>query len=297
MKLLLVLFKQAIYSLLLFILVSLLIFALVYYSPPTEYTKLYEGDVQKTFGGFVKEYTKWVKGVAQFNLGRTFDTDESISKLIKPHIKETAILVGLALLFSSLFTFIIISFVPKIKIIKIKNGIFSFFTLSSLIPTFVLSYIFIFQIFKRDITFNALSSSSSDRFFYYLIPAMILGVADGFLGEMIRYSKEELSSINQEGYILLAKAKGAKIWKHKLNSFIIFISRIVSSRIITLISASVIVECIFKIQGIGYLAFESAEKGKKQEMLAVAIIIVIVVLFLNFLNKIVGLLLDPRLRD
>ena len=131
---------------------------------------------------------------------------------------------------------------------------------------------------------------------YYIIPAIVLGIGDGFLNELLRSSEEEIDVIKRENYLRMAKLIGANMWKHIKNDFIIHTSRTIFSRTAALLSGTVIVEFVFRLPGLGWLAFRAAEKQNALELLFILFCSVFIVGFFNVLHLILAVIFDPRLR-
>ncbi|MBM3212683.1 ABC transporter permease subunit [Candidatus Poribacteria bacterium] len=172
-----------------------------------------------------------------------------------------------------------------------------FFSLSS-IPCIFASYFFYHisvKYFQLSPTYNPLTPISK-RWLYYIFPAVVLGICDGFLIELIRNSEEEINAIRREGYVRMSKLVGANLWKHIKNDFIIRTSRGFFSRVGVLISGTVVVEFIFSLPGLGSLAFGAAEDQNVIRLIFIILFSVIIVGLLNFLQRLIEVIFDPRLR-
>jgi len=218
------------------------------------------------------------------------------------HAIHSFFLIFLALLVSILCTgislFLSIRFkdTQKARIAGLSVRVLLYIT--STIPCIFMGYFFISlgrRIFGISLTYDPLAPVSQ-RWIYYIIPAMVLGIGDGFLNELLRGSEEEIDVIKQENYLRMAKLIGANMWKHIKNDFIIHTSRTIFSRTAALLSGAVIVEFVFRLPGLGWLAFRAAEKQNALELLFILFFSVLVVGFFNVLHLILAVVFDPRLR-
>ncbi|MFH1963559.1 MAG: ABC transporter permease, partial [bacterium] len=240
-----------------------------------------------------KTYHQWIgKIIFNCDMGTTRQGEQVLSVVLS-RAKNSALLIILALIFAILWTgcFLIATF--KIK----QKGLIVFLRFLcygiSVCPTFVVGH------FLLHLSHNKLVSPEmldDPVWYYYLVPAMILGITDGFLGETIRHAVSEINHIKSEHYVKMAQAKGASIWRHMINDFIIHMSMIISLHMVVLISGTVIIECIFCLPGIGGLAFNAAEARDTGLLLGILFFVVIIVVILNMVNRIIALCLDPRLR-
>ncbi len=131
---------------------------------------------------------------------------------------------------------------------------------------------------------------------YYILPAIVLGISDGFLTELILSSEDELNSIRRESYVRMSKLIGAKMWYRIRNDFFIHTSRVFLSRTGALLSGTVVVEFVFRLPGLGSLAFGAAEDSNVLRLMSILIFSVIIVGFLNLLHRLIAVIYDPRLR-
>lgn len=132
------------------------------------------------------------------------------------------------------------------------------------------------------------------------IAGLILGLCDAFFIELYRYCEIEINAVKNESYFLMAYAnglKGFKLFWYMKNDFIIHLLKLVTSKLIFLISSAVIVEWIFNLKGIGNLIITAAEQKDIELLIATEIFIVVFVILCSFVNRIADGILDPRLRE
>jgi ABC-type dipeptide/oligopeptide/nickel transport system permease component len=131
----------------------------------------------------------------------------------------------------------------------------------------------------------------------YLAPALILGLGDGFLSELMRQTEDAINQSKRERYLFMAKARGEKRWLLMRNEIFINLSQAFVPRLVALISSAVAVEWIFKLKGIGWLAVDAAVDRNTPMLLSIIVCLVSVVCFLNLLNRLIAAVLDPRIRQ
>jgi peptide/nickel transport system permease protein len=205
--------------------------------------------------------------------------------------QNSLIMVGIALVAALFFSWLFEAIMRALRHITVVSTLSSAlpYCLSAL-PAFIVGS-YLIQNYPR-----LIYNGSGSLWLYYLTPGIIMGLADGFLSEMMRHSEEQIGKIKSEGYMLLAKAKGASSWRHMRYEFGLNLSQLIFSKITMLISGTVILEYMFKLPGIGSLVFGGAEHHDINLLLGSLVTLVFVVIVFNFLNKFLWIAIDPRLR-
>jgi ABC-type dipeptide/oligopeptide/nickel transport system permease component len=215
------------------------------------------------------------------------------------HAIHSLFLIFLALIVSCICAGTALYLSAKTTMMKnMGTGIKILFYILSSIPCIFAGYFFNWMAvhyFSISLSYNPLTPVSK-RWMYYIFPAIILGIGDGFLTELTLSSDEEINTIRRENYVKMAKLTGANMWKHIKYDFFIHISRTLFSRVAALLSGTVIVEFIFSLPGLGSLAFSAAEEQNTIRLIFVLLFSVVIVGFLNFLHRLIAVFCDPRLR-
>ena len=103
-----------------------------------------------------------------------------------------------------------------------------------------------------------------------------------------------------EDYIRTARAKGLSertvILKHGLRASLTPIVTIFGLDVALLIGGAIITESVFNIQGLGWLAFNSATTQDLPTLLGVVIVTATAVAVVNLIVDIIYAFLDPRVR-
>jgi peptide/nickel transport system permease protein len=219
-------------------------------------------------------------------------------KFIFIHGGRSLLLISLALLFSLAFTGCALIFSlrfhqPRFISVGIKSG----FYILSAIPALFVGYL-VLEFFNKNLGHDLFvaSQSQAGQLKYYLLPAFVLGVGDGFLNELIQHAEEEVNAIRRENYVRMAKGMGGSLWKYIWRDLIVRSSRVIFSRLTMLISGTVVIEFVFGIPGLGDLVFNAAERRYALRLMLVLFCIVIVVSFLNLMYRIMAVVMDARLR-
>lgn len=242
---------------------------------------------------WIMDYSIWIKDIIRLDFGKTL-TGEPVLKEILLKGKNSAFLIALALLTSIIFTLFLLIITSKIKYRACGELFWSTGYAISVIPMFILGYFFLH--ISRHKLISSHVSLDDPSWVYYLIPGLILGISDGALSECMRHAQVEIETIKNENYIRMAIAKGARLWHHIKNDLIIHMSKVLSIHLVLLISGTVFIEYIFCLPGIGSLAFNAAENRDVRLLLGILILTIFVITLVNLINRLVMLILDPRLR-
>ena len=101
-------------------------------------------------------------------------------------------------------------------------------------------------------------------------------------------------------YIRTARAKGRSrakiILKHALRNAAMPVVSIAAVQLGFMLGGSVVIESVFALPGVGYLAWESITKNDFPVVQAVVLFLAVIYIALTLLADMMNALLDPRLR-
>ncbi|MDB5889315.1 MAG: gsiC 2 [Polaromonas sp.] len=140
--------------------------------------------------------------------------------------------------------------------------------------------------------------SGSDTWQHFVMPAIALGyyVAPAFM-RLIRAGMIEVLSAD---YIRTARAKGLPastvIFKHALRNAIVPVVALAAVQLGFLLGGSVVIETIFALNGIGYLAYQSITFKDFPVMQVIVLLLSGIYVLLTLASDIANAWLDPRIR-
>ena len=109
-----------------------------------------------------------------------------------------------------------------------------------------------------------------------------------------------LEQMQGEDYVVTAKAKGVGPWRvlvrHALPNSLFGLLTIVALNIGTLIGATVIIEQIFAVPGIGHSLLEAINNRDVPVVEGIVLVLAVVVVIANLLADVLYAVLDPRIR-
>lgn len=140
--------------------------------------------------------------------------------------------------------------------------------------------------------------SGSETWQHFVIPTIALGyyAAPAFM-RLVRAGMVEVLSAD---YIRTARAKGLSgasvVLKHALRNALVPVVALAAVQLGFLLGGSVVIESIFALDGLGYLAYESITHKDFPVTQTVVMLLSVFYVGLTFLADLVNAWLDPRMR-
>ena len=137
-----------------------------------------------------------------------------------------------------------------------------------------------------------------DTFTPLLLPTISL-LLISFAG-YTRYARAGMLEVMNQDYIRTARAKGLRphvvILKHALRNAIIPVVALAAVQFGFMLGGSIVIEAVFNMQGLGYLAWEAIARNDFPVVQAVVLILAVIYVALTFLADVGNAFLDPRIR-
>ena len=138
--------------------------------------------------------------------------------------------------------------------------------------------------------------SGSGTWKHYVMPAIALGyyAAPAFM----RLTRAGMLEVLASDYIRTARAKGLRsgsvLFKHALRNAIIPVVSLAAVQFGFMLGGSIVIETVFALHGIGYLAWESIGRADLPVVQAIVLLLSLFYVVLTFLSDILNAFLDPR---
>ncbi len=148
------------------------------------------------------------------------------------------------------------------------------------------------------ISLHLLPVSGSDTWLHFVMPTIALGyyVAPAFM----RLIRAGMIEVLEADYIRTARAKGLPtstvIFKHALRNAIIPVVALTAVQLGFLLGGSVVIETIFALDGLGYLAYQSIAFKDYPVMQIIVLLLSVIYVVLTLASDIANAWLDPRIR-
>jgi len=241
------------------------------------------------------QYLDWVTSALHGDLGRSLFTNEPVSGLIMDRIGVTA---GLAV--SSLLLALLVA-VPLGVLAAVKantwvdRSALVFSVAGQATPSFWLALLLIL-VFAVQLRWLPVSGSATAA--HFVLPVITLAVS--IMPSTMRITRAGMMEVLSSDYVRTARAKGLApfkvLFKHALRNAILPVVSLAAVQLGLLLGGSVIVESIFALNGVGYLAFQSIVRVDFPVVQSILMFLACSYIILTLLSDLINAKLDPRVQ-
>jgi len=251
-----------------------------------------------------EQYWDWLSGVLRGDLGRSFFREqEPVWTRIKAALPVTMELVGIALVVSVAIGVPVgvVSAVRRNSFLDQMGRLFAVIGLA--VPVFwlgtvVLTYGGIWFQYSPPLTFSYFWDDPLSNLEAMWLPGLVLGYNLSAIN--MRITRSSVLEVMRQDYVRTAWAKGlrerAVLVRHVLGNSLIPVVTILGNQFVYVVGATVIVEFLFHLPGIGFVALESISTRDYNLMQGTVLVIGVMVVLANFLIDLLYARLDPRIR-
>ncbi|MET0569372.1 MAG: ABC transporter permease [Hyphomicrobiaceae bacterium] len=285
--------------------VSLITFSMIYVSGDPaiaiagENARAEDVDNIRKFYGFDRpiavQYADWLWNAARGNFGRSYNLRQPVADVILQRLPVTMLLGACAISFALLLS------IPLGVLAAVKpNSIFdrtalTLAVIGQAMPTFWFALTLILWL---GVTWRLLPITGQDSWANYVMPSIALGYY--VTPAVMRLTRAGMLEVLSSDYIRTARAKGLRpmrvLFKHALRNAIIPVVALAAVQFGFMLGGSIVIETIFQINGLGYLAWESIQRKDLPMMQAIVLVLSIIYVVLTFLADKLNAFLDPRIR-
>jgi len=254
--------------------------------------------VRKTYGldrPVLVQYADWLWKLVQGNLGTSVYFKTEVGALVFEKLKVT-LLLGVYALAVALLVSVPLGVLAAIyKNSWIDRLCLGIAVLGQALPNFFFALLLI-MLFS--ISLRVLPVSGSGTWQHFVMPAIALGyyAAPAFM-RLIRAGMIEVLGAD---YIRTARAKGLPastvVFKHALRNAIVPVVALAAVQLGYLLGGSVVIETIFALDGLGYLAYQSITYKDFPVMQIIVLMLSVIYVLLTLASDITNAWLDPRIR-
>ncbi|MEX2519235.1 MAG: ABC transporter permease [Paracoccaceae bacterium] len=297
--------KRLLLTVLVVIVTSVVAFMLVHLSGDAAAAMAGEGAtdadiaaVRATFGfdrPFYAQYLDWVGRLLQGDFGRSYYLRMDVRDVLAEHMPITATLGGLALGFAILLSVPLGVFAALWPNTMIDRFALWFAVAGQALPSFLfaLGLMYLFGVHLR-----WLPISGSGGWLNYIMPAIALGYYA--TPAIMRLTRSGMMDVLQSDHVRTARAYGLSPWRvvirHSLRHAIIPVVSLAAVQLGFMLGGSIVIETIFSLKGVGYLAWESIQRADIEIIQAILLVIATAYALLTLLADLLNAALDPRIR-
>jgi peptide/nickel transport system permease protein len=285
--------------------VSILAFMLLYLSGDPALAIAGEGArqvdidmVRKTYGfdqPIIVQFGNWLLKVVQGDLGQSIYFKTEVGTLIFTKLQTTMLLAVYSLAFALIISVPLGVLAAIYKNSWIDRLCLGVAVVGQAMPNFFFALILI-MLFS--ITWRMLPVSGSGTWQHFVMPSIALGyyAAPAFM-RLIRAGMIEVLSAD---YIRTARAKGlptsSVVFKHALRNAIVPVVALAAVQLGFLLGGSVVIETIFALDGLGYLAYQSIIQKDFPVTQVIVLLLSVIYILLTLASDVANAWLDPRIR-
>ncbi len=163
------------------------------------------------------------------------------------------------------------------------------------LPTFFVALVLMLWLAVRA---KWLPVSGSGTWQHFVMPTMALGYY--VMPPFMRLIRSNMIEVMSADFIRTAKAKGLPasrvVFRHALRNAIVPVIGLAAVQLGFLLGGSVVIESVFALDGLGYLAFRSISYKDFPVLQTIVLLLSLIYVALTTLSDVVNVWLDPRLR-
>ncbi|WP_460451168.1 ABC transporter permease [Alsobacter sp. SYSU BS001988] len=254
--------------------------------------------IRQTYGldrPLVVQYLSWLWQTLRGDFGTSIYFKTDVSSLVLAKLPVTLLLGLTSLLFALVIAIplgVLAAVYSNSWIDRLALGVA---VVGQALPNFffALCLVMLFSI-----TLRWLPVSGSSTWLHFVMPTIALGyyVAPAFM-RLIRAGMIEVLSAD---YIRTARAKGLPahtvVFKHALRNAVVPVVALTAVQLGFLLGGSVVIETIFALDGLGYLAYQSITYKDFPVMQVIVLLLSVIYVLLTLASDIANAWLDPRIR-
>ncbi|BBK34732.1 peptide/nickel transport system permease protein [Stella humosa] len=241
------------------------------------------------------QYGEWISRVAVGDFGRSYLMKEPVLGIVAHRLPVTLTLGVMALAFA-LAVALPLGVLAAVRQNSLIDRIaLAVAVLGQALPNFwfALVLIVVFGVWLQ-----WLPTSGADSWEHMILPAVALGYYA--TPALMRLTRTGMLEALGSDYIRTARAKGllppSVLFKHALRNAVIPVVSLAAVQFGFMLGGSIVIEAVFSMHGVGYLAWESIQRSDLPVIQAIVLMISLFYVVLTFLADLLNGWLDPRLR-
>lgn len=241
------------------------------------------------------QYLNWLGNALTGDLGRSHYLKSDVADVIFERLPTTMTLGACALLFALALSIplgVIAAVRPNTLIDRVA---LTLAVVGQALPSFWFALILIFWL---SIQWGWLPITGTDSWLNFIMPSIALGYY--ITPAIMRLTRAGMLEVLASDYIRTAHAKGLRpmkvLFKHALRNAIIPVVALAAVQFGFMLGGSIVIETIFAINGLGFLAYETIQRADLPMMQAIVLVLSTFYILLTFFADLLNAFLDPRIR-
>jgi peptide/nickel transport system permease protein len=254
--------------------------------------------IRKAYGldrPVISQFFDWVGRAATGDLGNSYFFQTRVSTLIAERMPVTLTL-GLTGLAIALLVSLPMGILAAVREnTGFDRAVQMVALLGQAMPSFWLGLLLMILF---GLTLGWLPISGTGSWQHYVMPGVVL--AFSAIPALTRLTRAGMIQSLGSDYIRTARAKGLSrasiLLKHALRNAAIPVVAIAAVQLGFMLGGSIVIEQVFALHGVGFLAWESIAKNDFPVVQAVVLVLAVIYVALTMVADLMNAVLDPRLR-
>jgi ABC-type dipeptide/oligopeptide/nickel transport system permease component len=242
-----------------------------------------------------EQFLSWAGSAATGDFGRSFLYRAPVGQLIWARLPITLTLGCAGLAIALLVSIPLGMLAATVEGSLLDRALMLIALLGQAVPSFWLGLLLIIWL---GLDLGWLPINGLDDWTGYILPSVTLAFSG--IPAMMRLTRSGMVDALRADYIRTARAKGLSrlsiVGKHALRNAAMPLVAIAAVQLGFMLGGSIVVESVFNLPGLGYLAWESISKNDFPVVQAVVLILAVIYVALTLLADLLNAVLDPRLR-
>ncbi len=254
--------------------------------------------IRKAYGldrPLVEQFFTWASRAAVGDFGQSYFFRERVATLIGDRLPITLTLglVGLSIAMAIGLPLGVIAAMHEGR--PLDRALSLVALLGQAMPSFWLGLLLMIGL---GLNLGWLPISGSGSWEHYVMPGVVLSFSA--IPALMRLTRSGMIDALNADYVRTARAKGLSrssiVLKHALRNAAMPVVSIAAVQLGFMLGGSIVIETVFALHGVGYLAWESISKNDFPTVQAVVLLLAIIYTLLTLGADMLNALLDPRLR-
>lgn len=251
----------------------------------------------------LERYLSWIGGVLRGDLGTAFNDGRSVSGGLVQRLPVSISLAVVTLVYATIVGVTLGSIAGHRTNSKIDRFVTLISSMGLAIPHFWLGMLMI-MFFSLNLGwlpalgYRSFADGPWDWFRHLLLPAVALG--SGIAAEIARQTRASVSNVMDLEYVRTARAKGLTTFRitifHVLRTACIPVITVIGLQAARLLSASVVIEQLFAVPGLGSFAWAAVSLRDFPVIQGIVLASAVGVLTINLIVDVIYTIVDPRVR-
>lgn len=243
----------------------------------------------------VVQYLEWLGRMVRGDFGQSLYFKSPVIELLADKLPITAYLAVLSLAFALAISVPLGVTAAVYPNSWIDRTCLALAVIGQALPNFFFALV-LMMVFA--VTLQVLPASGSDSWQHFVLPSIALGyyVAPAFM----RLIRSGMIEVLASDYVRTARAKGLSgasvVLKHALRNALVPVVALAAVQLGFLLGGSVVIETIFALDGLGYLAYRSIANLDLPVTQAIVTLLSLAYVGLTLAADLINGWLDPRIR-